>query len=156
MNTIVAFIAALVLNSSYPASEAKNINTNEIKCIATAVYSEARGEPIEGQIAVAHVILNRQKSGHYPDTACGVVYQASQFTDVHLVKIDDKSKQWQQAVEVSVLSYIGFLDDPTKGSKWFYNPKKCSPKWAKRKTLMVQIGNHNFMSKSIDNLNKAL
>jgi hypothetical protein len=56
------------------------------KCLAEAVYFEARGEAVRGQIAVAQVVLNRAFSGKYPDTVCGVVYQnkhrhlACQFT----------------------------------------------------------------------------
>src|SRR5204862_6551245 len=47
------------------------------KCLASAIYFEARGEPVRGQIAVAQVVLNRAFSGHYPNTVCGVVYQNS-------------------------------------------------------------------------------
>ena len=56
------------------------------KCLAEAVYFEARGEAVRGQIAVAQVVMNRAFSGIYPDTVCGVVYQnkhrhlACQFT----------------------------------------------------------------------------
>ena len=56
------------------------------KCLAEAIYFEARGEAVRGQIAVAQVVLNRAFSGKYPDTVCGVVYQnkhrhlACQFT----------------------------------------------------------------------------
>src|SRR5205085_11083570 len=45
------------------------------KCLAAAIYFEARGEPVRGQIAIAQVILNRAFSGYYPNTVCGVVYQ---------------------------------------------------------------------------------
>ncbi|MEN3377818.1 MAG: hypothetical protein V7604_3173, partial [Hyphomicrobiales bacterium] len=45
------------------------------KCLANAVYFEARSEPVRGQIAVAQVVMNRAFSGYYPNDVCGVVYQ---------------------------------------------------------------------------------
>src|SRR5262249_45834810 len=45
------------------------------KCLTNAIYFEARGEPVRGQIAVAQVVMNRVFSGYYPDSVCGVVYQ---------------------------------------------------------------------------------
>ncbi len=50
-------------------------SASELKCLATAIYFEARGEPEEGQLAVAQVVLNRVKNPAYPNTICGVVYQ---------------------------------------------------------------------------------
>lgn len=47
----------------------------EINCLAKALYFEARGEPVVGQIYVARVILNRVDSPFYPPTICKVVYQ---------------------------------------------------------------------------------
>ncbi len=52
----------------------------DLECLATNVYREARGEPMEGQIAVAKVTLNRVYSGKYPSSICGVVYQKNQFS----------------------------------------------------------------------------
>ena len=49
-------------------------------CLATAVYFESRGEPIEGQLAVADVVINRAASGRYPSDWCGVVKQKAQFS----------------------------------------------------------------------------
>ncbi len=52
---------------------------SEIKCLATALYFEARGEGVRGQMAVAQVILNRVKNPAYPKTICGVVYQDAKY-----------------------------------------------------------------------------
>jgi hypothetical protein len=66
-----------------PAMEA---SPTEHVCLALAIYHEARGEPLEGRIAVAMTVLNRVASRAYPDTICGVVFQnmrlrnACQFT----------------------------------------------------------------------------
>ena len=60
------------VNKPIPASAR---SATELKCLATAIYFEARGEPEHGQIAVAQVVLNRLKNPTYPNTICGVVYQ---------------------------------------------------------------------------------
>jgi len=53
----------------------ENARAKSEKCLAEAVYFEARGEAVRGQIAVAQVVMNRTFSGFYPNTVCGVVYQ---------------------------------------------------------------------------------
>lgn len=53
------------------------LNPKEVRCLGLAVYLEARGEPLKGQIAVANVIMNRVRSGRYPPTVCGVVNQST-------------------------------------------------------------------------------
>ena len=60
------------VNNPLPASITP---ASEVKCLATAIYFEARGEPEHGQLAVAQVVLNRVKNPAYPNTICGVVYQ---------------------------------------------------------------------------------
>src|SRR4051812_39998935 len=57
--------------------------SGEANCMATAVYFEARGESVEGQLAVARVIMNRAASGQYPASWCSVVKQPAQFSFVH-------------------------------------------------------------------------
>ena len=54
----------------------------QTSCLATAVYFEARGESLEGQLAVAHVVMNRAASGRYPSDWCSVVKQPAQFSFV--------------------------------------------------------------------------
>jgi N-acetylmuramoyl-L-alanine amidase len=149
MMKVLAFIGFLVTHSSY--TDVKALNPNDLFCVATAVYHEARGEPITGQIAVAYTIKNRVGSADFPDTACGVVYDekhAVQFTGIKKVKPNYDSAAWEQAVEVAVLSWIGFVDDPTKGARFYYNPKKVEkPSWTRIK-IAAKIGNHTFFDKS--------
>src|SRR6202008_3628337 len=79
------------------------------QCLANAVYFEARGEPVRGQIAVAQVVMNRVFSGYYPNDVCGVVYQdshrhlACQFTfagDGSPDRIDERDA-WARAREIA-------------------------------------------------------
>jgi spore germination cell wall hydrolase CwlJ-like protein len=69
-------IAAMVRLPNGAAGEsAGKSDARELRCLAEAIYFEARGEPERGQLAVGRVIINRAESGRYPDSICGVVYQ---------------------------------------------------------------------------------
>ena len=144
MNQIIAMIAMLIAHSSYPNAE--YINRQEMYCLSKAVYHEARGEEIMGQAAVAHVVLNRVRSEKYPSTICQVVNQPHQFTDIRHTQPDYSSEEWTTTVEVAILSYVGFIDDPTEGSKWYYaHDKVRRPSWAKKKEVVTKIGGHTFL-----------
>lgn len=112
--------------------------------MAHAVYHESRGETPKGQAAVAHVILNRQRSGLFPSTICGVVYQPHQFTNIRLTKPKVNSEAWRNALVVSATTLSGLGNDPTKGAKYFYAHMACKPKWSQAKAK-IKIGNHTFI-----------
>jgi spore germination cell wall hydrolase CwlJ-like protein len=124
----------------------------EAKCLAEAVYFEARSEPEEGQAAVAQVVLNRMKSGIYPDNVCGVVYQnrhrylSCQFTfacEGRSLAIREP-EAWTVAVRISrdVLEGRTYLADV--GSSTHYHANYVRPWWARRLTRMDTIGRHVF------------
>src|SRR5436305_42680 len=79
------------------------------KCLANAVYFEARSEPVRGQIAVAQVVMNRAFSGYYPNDVCGVVYQnahrhlACQFTFAcdGIPDIVNDEESWERAKRIA-------------------------------------------------------
>lgn len=148
MLKILAMIGILATNSSYV--DTKQLDPKQIYCIAKAVYSEARGEPIMGQAAIAWGIKHRAQSKDFPSKPCDVIYDeriAPQFPDIKKVKINENSKQWDTAVEVAVLSWIGFIDDPVKGARFWYAPKKTiKPTWGEFKISAV-ISNHVFYDK---------
>lgn len=124
----------------------------EKRCLATAIYFEARSEPIKGQLAVAQVIMNRVRSKYYADTVCGVVYEGAhrrnscQFSfacDGLADKPRDK-KRWAIAMRLS--------NDVTAGKVWLsdigyashYHANYVSPKWRRYMTRIKQIGAHIF------------
>lgn len=120
----------------------------QIKCIATAIYHEARGEVYDGQIGVAHVVLNRVRNQNYPFDACEVIYQPYQFTDIKKTKIKRESKEWKIAKLIAEMVYEGAISDPTNGSLWFYAQHKIAkPKWAYGKKVAAVIGNITFIKK---------
>jgi spore germination cell wall hydrolase CwlJ-like protein len=124
----------------------------EHRCLAEAVYFEARSESERGQAAVAQVVLNRVQSGIYPSTICGVVYQnrhrhlACQFT----FACEGKSlaitepEPWRVAVQITsdVVSGKTYLADV--GASTHYHAKYVRPYWAKRLRKMDVIGTHIF------------
>jgi spore germination cell wall hydrolase CwlJ-like protein len=126
--------------------------SREQRCLAEAVYFEARSEPAEGQAAVAQVVLNRVKSGLYPSSICGVVYQnrhrhlACQFTfacEGKALRITD-SDSWRSASRVAkeVLEGKTYLADV--GGATHYHADYVRPRWAKRLKKMDVIGRHIF------------
>ncbi len=130
------------------------ISSREQKCLADAVYFEARGESREGQIAVAQVVLNRVESGYYPNTICGVVYQNQdklnrcQFSfacDGAAESIADHSA-WRRAVDVarSVLLSGGKTRIAAVGNATHYHATSVSPVWARSMKKVDVIGSHVF------------
>lgn len=126
--------------------------SREQRCLAEAVYFEARSEPAEGQAAVAQVVLNRVRSGLYPRTVCGVVYQnrhrhlACQFTfacEGKALRITENAS-WQQAVQVSKAVLEGKTYLPDVGGATHYHADYVRPYWAKRLKKMDVIGRHIF------------
>jgi spore germination cell wall hydrolase CwlJ-like protein len=126
--------------------------SREQRCLAEAVYFEARSEPEEGQAAVAQVVLNRVKSGLYPSSICGVVYQnrhrhlACQFTfacEGKALRVSD-AESWQSASRVAkaVLEGKTYLADV--GASTHYHADYVRPRWAKRLKKMDVIGRHIF------------
>jgi spore germination cell wall hydrolase CwlJ-like protein len=126
--------------------------SREQRCLAEAVYFEARSEPEEGQAAVAQVVLNRVKSGLYPSSICGVVYQnrhrylGCQFTfacEGKSLRITDPDS-WRSAARVAkeVLEGKTYLADV--GGATHYHADYVRPRWAKRLKKMDVIGRHIF------------
>ncbi|KQN07510.1 hydrolase [Sphingobium sp. Leaf26] len=116
----------------------------DMKCLAGAVYFESKGESLEGQLAVARVIINRAKSGRFASSLCGVVYQPSQFSFVRgggmpPVRIDSRS--WRQAVAIAQIATNDSWDSRAEGAL-FFHARRVSPGWGKAKLAMID--NHIF------------
>ena len=120
--------------------------TSDLKCLAQAVYFEARGDPIEGQLAVAEVVINRAKSGLYPDNFCDVVTQPSQFSFVHHGRIpaaDESSAAWQRAEAVAQIAQQNLWQSKAADALYFH-ATYVRPSWAHQKVQLAQIDTHIF------------
>ena len=122
--------------------------TDEANCIAVAVYHEARGESLEGQMAVAKVIMNRAASGKYPTSWCGVVKQPWQFSFVnprsgYMPSVDQSSAAWRKALGVTRLTVANAVQSVPTDCLW-YHADYVAPSWGRRLTRVNKIGAHIF------------
>ena len=121
------------------------------KCLAEALYFEARGEPVEGQYAVAEVILNRVKSEEFPNSICSVVNQgtgrkhACQFSytcDGKLERVANR-EVYDQIVGIAGVMIDGGIRDLSGGAT-YYHTTSVQPSWARRFEHTATIGIHKF------------
>ncbi|MCC3381288.1 spore cortex-lytic enzyme [Paenibacillus farraposensis] len=116
------------------------LSENDLKIMANAVYGESRGEPFEGQVAVAAVILNRVKSPDFPNTPSGVIFQPGAFTAVADGQIWlTPNETAQKAVRQALNGW-----DPSGGCLYYFNPKTATAKWIWSRPQVKTIGQHIF------------
>ncbi|HEY0626974.1 MAG TPA: cell wall hydrolase [Allosphingosinicella sp.] len=131
------------------AYEATDVSDQEQDCLASAVYFEARGEQIEGQLAVAEVVLNRVASKKYPDTICEVVEQPWQFSFVNetgrIPEANRASKAWKKAVAISEIALKKAAAEVSEDVLW-YHADYVAPVWRKNLDREKKVGVHIFYS----------
>ena len=131
----------------------------ELACMATAIYFEARGEPMVGQVAVAQVIMSRVYDERYPNTICEVVKQGYYYSWNPEIPIPDKCQfsfwcdgkpenikdedAYFWATEVAQAVMVGTLYDTTQGAT-HYHAYYVQPSWSKKFTRTVRINDHIF------------
>jgi len=131
---------------------ASTFTPKEQKCLAEAIYFEARGESVRGQVAVAQVVLNRVRNPDYPNTICGVVYQNAsllngcQFSFAcdgrsHVV---DEMPEWKVAKQIATAVSAGQIWLPDVGSATHYHAAYVRPNWAGSMVKLEKIGLHIF------------
>jgi hypothetical protein len=122
------------------------------RCLARAVYFEARDQPFRGQVAVAQVVMNRVFSGFYPEDVCGVVYQnanrhlACQFTfacDGKRKSINERGA-WARANRIARGTLHGKLYEKAVGTATHYHALYVHPYWTREMHKLVRYGIHNF------------
>jgi spore germination cell wall hydrolase CwlJ-like protein len=128
--------------------------STDLQCLAENVYFEARGEPLDGQYAVAEVTLNRSHSRYFPKTVCGVVHEAHwdpirkryvahfSWTELGPMYPQDTAA-WKQAMAVATATYDD-THQPIVPGALFYHSTEVLPVWAKTKRAVATIGNHIF------------
>ena len=122
---------------------------SELMCLATAIFFEARGEPLEGQYAVADVIMNRVEDSRYPDNVCDVVNEPKQFSYTHdgasddpqsLTNVLDK-RAWGVAQEVATDALTGA---PRVYKATHYLKVGIDTSWSKSYVYEGTVGQHKF------------
>ncbi|MCF8882992.1 cell wall hydrolase [Erythrobacter sp. SN021] len=120
--------------------------SEELQCLAGAVYFESRGEPLEGQLAVAKVIMNRAEDRRWPSSYCAVVYQRSQFSFVkngRMPRIKTGSAAWKRAQAIARIAHRGLWDSSAEDAVYFH-AKYVRPGWSRRKVAVATIDTHVF------------
>ncbi|TCX53870.1 cell wall hydrolase [Dehalobacter sp. 14DCB1] len=112
----------------------------DVMLLAKIIYAEARGESFEGQVAVGAVVLNRVESPKFPDTIREVIYQPGQFSAVLDRQIE--LTPGDEAYQAALAALEG--QDPSKGALFYYNPQTATDNWIKTRSVVKNIGNHNF------------
>jgi len=115
-------------------------NEEELELLARAVYSEARGEKFDGQVAVAAVILNRIDDSKFPDDVAGVIFQPMAFTAVA------DGQFWLEPNQTAYRAVEKALEgkDPSFGALYYYNPAKATSWWIFTRPIITRIGRHVF------------
>nr|WEV88725.1 SleB [Bacillus subtilis] len=114
-------------------------SNNDIRLLAQAVYGEARGEPYEGQVAIAAVILNRLNSPLFPNSVAGVIFEPLAFTAVADGQI---YMQPNETAREAVLDAIGW--DPSEEALYYFNPDTATSPWIWGRPQIKRIGKHIF------------
>lgn len=127
-------------DAKLPGANTRGMTDKELRMMANAVYGEARGEPYEGQVAVAAVILNRVASSEFPNTPTGVIFQPGAFTAVADGQIWlTPNEQAMRAVKDALSGW-----DPSDGCLYYFNPKTATSKWIWSRPQYKTIGQHIF------------
>jgi len=162
---LATFALASIMSSATFASG------KEIECLAQNIYHEARGQDYAGQLAVAHVTINRMQHRRFPDTVCGVVKQGRtkpSWKDGRPIPIKNKCqfswycdgrsddinepKAWQKVKVTALLVYHnrvnGYLynerwNDNVLGAMWYHNTQ-VNPYWVASMHKVKHIHNHIF------------
>jgi len=122
------------------AAKTRTFSQNEIELLARAVYSEARGEPYEGQVAIAAVVLNRLAHEAFPNTVAGVIYQPGAFTAV------SDGQFWLEPNETAYKAARDAINgwDPSGGALYYFNPETATSSWIWTRKQIKRIGKHIF------------
>ena len=112
----------------------------DLQLMANAVYGEARGEPYEGQVAVAAVILNRLESPDFPNSISGIIFQPRAFTAVADGQI------WLEPNERAKQAVLDAMNgwDPSENALYYFNPATATSEWIWSRPQIKQIGDHIF------------
>jgi len=152
--TRLAATFALVLAGTaelLPADAGMAMESNGVTCVALAIWTEARGEPIMGQVAVAEVIKARWESQRWSDDLCTVVMQDDQFHGIRDRATsgpppwDVDREAWRLALQIADRVLLGMLKTPCAGATHFH-AQDNNPGWSRRMEETCVIGDHVFLS----------
>ncbi|NMA96575.1 MAG: hypothetical protein GX970_00450 [Phyllobacteriaceae bacterium] len=150
-------LASYVANGFQPTEKRVQVAEKERGCLAQAIYHEARGESAAGQLAVANVIVNRARSGKFPGSLCGVIYQNAdkgryrcQFTFACDGRDDTPGERaaWARSKELAREVYAEYAQGTEIGalpkSVLYYHTHAVSPSWSRTYNRVAVVDSHIF------------
>lgn len=143
--TLIVLVSTTVGIGSVVAHPTSLVVTKaDVQCLAKNIYMEARGETLEGQIAVAQVTMNRVRSPQFRNTVCGVVYAPYQFSwTIDKTKRVRNMKAWQDAQKIAKAVLSNTVKLPNFNALYFHT-HQVNPRWNRSKRIIAVIGNHIF------------
>ena len=131
------------------AAMVRNVDTKapldvEANCLATAVFYESRSESLEGQLAVARVIINRSRSPRFANSLCSVILQPHQFSFVRrgvMPKANVRRPAWKTAIAIARIAMQNAWESQAEGAL-FFHARRVSPSWGRKR--IATIDNHIF------------
>lgn len=147
-------LKVILLTLALLVPQVAKASNDELLCLATAIAFEARGEPLQGKVAVAQVVLNRVKNPDRPNTICGVVKEPKQFSWYGQTK--DPFNNWRlikKEFEIAHDVMNGVYDDVVRGAEYFHT-KDVNPKWSNRLQKVSVIGSHVFYRNKVSRKKK--
>lgn len=153
--TVVVVVGSLVhfAYTDHQRARAEQQRRIDVQCLAENVYHEGRGEPLEGQYAIAEVTLNRVASPRFPDSICDVVHErrldvlrgryVGAFSWTELEVRRPRGRAWQRARAVAAAVYDG-KHQPLVPGALYYHATRIEPGWASTRQPLKRIGEHIF------------
>ena len=154
LTSIVAFAYSGRARNEPRRLEAVHQRAVELRCLAENVYFEARGEPLNGQYAVAEVTINRLRSPFFPKTICGVVHDTRWdplrrrfVAHFSWTQMEDRSEPWGPAWQQAIAVATAVSNDvhmPLVPDALYYHASDVQPYWARTERSVAKIGKHVF------------
>ncbi|MEJ8546067.1 cell wall hydrolase [Brevibacillus borstelensis] len=116
------------------------ISKRDMELLARLVYAEGRGEPYEGQVAIAAVVLNRVESPQFPNTVYEVIFARNAFSPVKNGRLSPDTNETARRAVIDAVNG----QDPSRGALYFFNPNTATSDWIRSRTPMLRIQNHVF------------
>jgi N-acetylmuramoyl-L-alanine amidase len=114
-----------------------------LTCIAVAIYFEARGEPIDGQMMVAETILNRAADPRWPDEPCDVIAQPKQFS-FYDDKRSNRPRDMQAYTRAVLVAQEALSGEHLHTGALYYHTPSVRPVWRHDLQLIGSVGSHVF------------
>jgi len=141
--SLLLFTGNLQAETNPKHSQTTTLSKEQIRCLATNTYMEARGESEKGMLATIFVVLNRTKDPRFPSTPCKVISQPNQFSWWGKGKTIKEPDMYEKAKELVYEVLEGKHKDVTRGALYFVHVK-TNTNWLKKSTHTCTIGNHKF------------